>query len=84
MDQLYKVAIWTVNPCSWHENLRQNILKTFIWNHTDSIQHMWNLNFTIQVRSDILLFTGIYCPVFVIFTCVHLYKFLNYESKTKS
>jgi len=62
MDQLYKPAIWTGWPCSWHENLRQNILKTFIWNHTNRI----------------------YWLVFVIFTGVHLYQFLNYELKAKS
>ena len=56
----------------------------FIWNHINRIQHIWNLSFTIQVHSDILLFSGIFGPVFVIFTCVHLYNFLNYESKAKS
>ena len=84
MDQLYKPAIWTGWPCSWHENLRQNILKTFIWNHTNRIPRIWNLSFTILVRSDILLFVGIYWLVFVIFTGVHLYQFLNYELKAKS
>jgi len=77
MDQLYKATIWTDYPFSWHENLWKNILKRFIWNHTDHIQHIGNLSFTIQIQYDILLFTGIYHQVFVIFTCVHLYKFLN-------
>ena len=47
--------------------------KMFIWNHTSRIQCIWNLCFTIQVRSDILLFAGIHWPVFVIFL-VHIYN----------
>jgi len=53
----------------------------FIQNHTNHILHIWNLNFNIQVCSDILLFAGIHQPIFVIFIVYIYVNFLIMNQK---
>ena len=52
-----------------------------IWSHANRIPRVWILNVIIRVDSHMLMFTGIYQLVFVIFISLHLYKFLKDEYK---